>query len=625
MTGVRATLGSALVGSSVRRQEDARILTGHGRYVGDLNRRGLLHACFVRASVAHARIIAIDTAAASAYPGVLAVITGADLQLSTRPLDFHVPGVDGLSTPVYHALSADRVRHTGDPVALIVATSRYVAEDAAELVRLELEPLPSITSARQAVEAGAPQLHDTVAHNLMFAGTTTSGEVEGAFAEADEVVRLSFSGQRRTPAPMETRGGVASYDLSSGVLTYEASAQSPHALKLIIGTTIGQPLHLMRIIVRDVGGSFGLKWSPTREDVALCAAAKLLRASIKWVEDRREDLTAWGQAREDSLEIELAVRADGTILGLRADITLDQGAYPMMPSAFTTTGLMRVMLPGPYRIPAYHATESVVLTNKAPYGALRGPWAAETLVRERLLDLVARRVGISPVEVRLRNLVPLDEQPYHSCAGYDLIDVTAERTFGRALDLVDYDGVRATLAAERAGGEIVGFGIATFIEPAPGTPAMWQAVAGLPFVGETARAAIEPDGHISLHIQQTPHGQGHETTLAQLCADEFGVGLDDVRVVYGDTATTPFGLPGTSGSRAGTFATGATVLATRGLKAKVLAIAARMLEADPDDLVMREGAIAVDDAPDAAVTLADLAMGCYLAAAASRRPRTAAG
>jgi aerobic carbon-monoxide dehydrogenase large subunit len=606
-------VGTALVGSSVTRREDTRILTGHGRYVGDIQRHGLLHACFVRSSVAHARIAGIDTAAAASLPWVVAVITGVDLRAGTRPLDFHVPGIDGLTTPAYHALSVDRVRHVGDPVALVVARSRYVAEDAADLVILDLEPLPPVTSAREAVADGAPLLFDGVPDNRMFSGVTISGDVDRAFAVADEVVQFSLSGKRRAPAPIETRGGVASYDLSSGGLTYETSCQSPHALRLIVGLTTGQPLHLVRVIARDVGGSFGLKWSPTREDVALCAVAKLLRASIKWIEDRRENLTVWGHARDDALEVELAVRSDGTILGLRADITLDQGAYPMMPSAFTTAGLIRVMLPGPYRIPAYRATECVVLTNKAPCGALRGPWGIETLVRERLLDVVARRRRISPVDMRRRNLVPSDEQPYRSCAGYDLIDATAEKTFDRALEIADYDSVEEVLAAERAAGKIVGFGVATFIEPAPGTPAMWRAISGLPFLGETARVAIEPNGHVSLHTQQMPHGQGHETTLAQVCAGELGVALEDVSVVYGDTAATPFGLAGTSGSRAGMLATGAARLATQTLKGKILAVAAPMLGADPADLVIREGRISSVDDPDTGVALADLAMGCYLA------------
>ncbi len=296
----------------------------------------------------------------------------------------------------------------------------------------------------------------------------------------------------------------------------------------------------MRVIGPDVGGGFGLKWALCREDVVLCAAAKLLGARIKWIEDRNENLIAGGHAREDSICAEVAVRADGQILGLRADISIDLGAYPMMPSASVTTGIMRAMFPGPYRVPAYASTERVVFTNKAPYLSLRGPWAIETLVRERLLDQVARELGLSPVDVRLRNLVPLAEQPYQTQAGYTLDAVTSAETFTRALELVDYEKVQTDLAKARAQGRVVGFGIATFIEPAPGTPDMWSDI-GFPFPGEQTRVKIEPDGAVSVFTQQMPNGQGYETTLAQLAADELGVPFENIRLVYGDTQVTPFG------------------------------------------------------------------------------------
>ena len=263
-------------------------------------------------------------------------------------------------------------------------------------------------------------------------------------------------------------------------------------------------------------------------------------------------------------------------------------------------------------MPAYASTERVVFTNKAPYLSLRGPWAIETLVRERLLDKVARELSISPVDVRLRNLVPLAQQPYQTQAGYTLDGVTSAETFTRALELADYARVQADLAKARAQGRVVGFGLATFIEPAPGTPEMWSDI-GFPFPGEQTRVKIEPDGGVSVFTQQMPNGQGYETTLAQLTADELGVPFENIRLVYGDTQVTPFGMIGTGGSRAATFASGGVVLASQAVKQKVLAIAARMLEASAADLDIKDGIISVAGDPEAAVPLSDLAMGCYLA------------
>ena len=608
---MRTSVVGGLTGARMTRKEDPRILTGRGRYVDDIQAAGLLHGCFVRSPVAHAVLRGVDTAAAMALPGVHAVLTAEDLAGCTNPLDFGVP-VEGLTTPAYTALTGDRVRHVGDPVAFVVAESRYIAEDAASLVDLDLDPLPAVVTADAATGDAAALLHDQVTRNVMFRRERRNGDVDAAFEAADRVVRLSFSQHRWAPVPIETRGGVASFDPASGMLTYEVSCQSPHLLRFFIGAAIRQPQHMMRVIGPDVGGGFGLKWAPCREDVVLCAAAKLLGARVKWIEDRNENLVAGGHAREDSISAEVAVRADGQILGLRADISIDLGAYPMMPSASVTTGIMRAMFPGPYRVPAYASTERVVFTNKAPYLSLRGPWAIETLVRERLLDQVARELSISPVDVRLRNLVPLAQQPYRTQAGYTLDGVTSAETFTRALELADYARVQADLAKARAQGRVVGFGLATFIEPAPGTPEMWSDI-GFPFPGEQTRVKIEPDGGVSVFTQQMPNGQGYETTLAQLTADELGVPFENIRLVYGDTQVTPFGMIGTGGSRAATFASGGVVLASQAVKQKVLAIAARMLEASAADLDIKDGIISVAGDPEAAVPLSDLAMGCYLA------------
>jgi carbon-monoxide dehydrogenase large subunit len=608
MTG---TVSGALTGTRMRRKEDPRILTGRGRYVDDVQATGMLHACFVRSPVAHARLTNVDASMANQADGVVAVLTGADLADEIAFLDFGVP-MAGLVTPLYAALAMDTVRYVGEPVAIVVAESRYAAEDGVALVQLDFDPLPVVMSASDATRDGAPRLHHAVADNLIYHRESSSPEVDHVFANADEVVTFTFDQHRWAPVPIETRGGVASYDPSMQMLTYETSCQSPHLVRFVLANTLQHPQHLIRVLAHDVGGGFGLKWAPLREDVVLCAAARRLGATVKWIEDRNENLIAGGHARDDTIAVEVAVRSDGTILALKADITLNLGAYPVIPSAAVTTGIMRCMLPGPYRIPKYASTERVVCTNKTPQVALRGPWALETLVRERALDHVARVIGISPVEIRQRNLLSLDEQPFDSSAGFPIDGVTAENTFRRALELVDYERTVKVIEEARTAGRIVGFGIATFMEPAPGTPEMWNEI-GNPLPGEQMRAKLEPDGHLTLYTQQMPHGQSHETTIAQVAADEFGLRFEDVRLVFGDTQVTPFGMIGTGGSRAATMATGSAILATRAVKNKVLDVAAEMLEADVNDLSIHEGVVQVSGVPDARVSVAEIAMGCYMA------------
>lgn len=610
-----ATAGTSvmggLVGSRVKRKEDLRILTGRGRYVDDVNPRGLLHAVFLRSPVAHGTIASIDVDDARALEGVVDVITGAEMAEITNPCNYGAE-VPGLVTPTYPVLAVDTVRHVGEPVVMIIAESRAIAEDAAQLIVVDYDQLPAVTSSTQALADGAPQLFDDVPGNIRYQNHTSSGDVEAAFAQADHVISETFAQHRWAPVPMETRGGVATFEPASQMLTYEAACQTPHLLKFLVAGAINQPQHLMRVLGNDVGGGFGLKWSPYREDFALCAAARRVGGTVKWIEDRNENLISAGHGRDETVSIEVAVRADGEILGMRGSVVLDQGAYPIMPPPLVFTGLMRTTLPAPYRVPAYEFDEKVAVTNKASYVSIRGPWAMETLVRERLMDLVARELGITQEAVRERNMVTLAEQPYEMVTGYTLENVTVHETFKRAIELSDPEAVRIQLEAERAEGRIVGFGIASFIEPAPGTPAYWASV-GFPFGPEPTRIKVEPDGHVTVYTPQMPHGQGHETTLAQLVGDELGVPFDDIRLVFGDTQTTPFTMIGTGGSRAATMASGGVVMASQEIRAKLLDIAADMLEASPADLEINEAIISVKGSPEVQLPLSQLAMTCYMA------------
>jgi carbon-monoxide dehydrogenase large subunit len=602
---------SGLVGARIHRKEDRTILTGAGRYVDDVNERGMLHCHFLRSTVAHGRITSIDVEAARRLEGVVRVFTGADMSAITEDLSFAQP-IPGLNSPSYPAIAHDVVRYVGEPVAMVVAESRYVAEDAAGLIEVEYDVLDVVASTTAGLAEGAPQLFPDVPGNVVHADEQLFGDIEAAFAQADHVVTDRIDQHRWAPVPMECRGGVATFDRATGQLTYEASTQTTHTLRFLLAGWIKHPIHQIRVIANNVGGAFGLKFSIYREDVALCAAAKALGGSVKWVEDRTEHLVAAGHAREEQLTLEAAVKDDGTLLGLRVTMLLDAGAYPINPPATVYTGIVRTTLPGPYKLPAYQFSHKIVATNKASYISLRGPWAVETLVRERLMDKIAATCGISTVEVRTRNLVTLADQPTKMITNVTLENVTAAETFAKLAEMVDLPAVRREQEAARAEGRLLGFGMGTFIEPAPGTADFWAAV-GFPFGSEPARIRIEIDGKVTAFTPQVPHGQSHETTLAQLIGDELGVGFDDIRVVYGDTDATPFSMIGTGGSRAATMASGAVVYGSRELKRRVLDIASHLLEANADDLEIVDGVVTVKGAPGASVPMAQIAMGCWLA------------
>jgi carbon-monoxide dehydrogenase large subunit len=596
------------VGAKVQRPEDRRILTGRGHYIDDLQSPGMLHAAFLRSPHAHARITGIDVDEARTAPGVVAVFTGEDVKAVTAPLA-GASVLPDLKLPVFYALATDRVRFVGDPVALVVADSRALAEDATELISVEYDPLPPVVSYEEALDPSGPTLFPDLDHNVVYRSSNTFGDVDGAFGEADRVVRETFRQHRHANVPMETRGAVAAYDPGSGELVYHAATQSPHGLRQALSLLIGQPADRLRVLCGDVGGAFGLKGSVHREDVALAAVGRRVGRPVKWVEDRNEHLLASGQARHESVELEAAVKEDGTLLGIRAKLIMDQGAYPAVPfPSAIFTGLISTLIPGPYHVKGYSFEATVVATNKCSYVAYRGPWEAETWVRERLLDVIARELGIDPADVRRKNMVNGDPDD-RLVTGPSLAGVSSRQSFERALALADYDRFRSEQAERRAAGRYQGIGFATFVEAAPGPPEMRVG----PFGHERARVRVEPDGHLLVITAQAPHGQGHETTLAQIAADEMGVPFEHVRVVHGDTQLTPFSFIGTGGSRSATWASGAVLYTTRKVREKVLTIAAEMLEISPEDLDIADGTVVPRGVPGKSVPLADIARQAYLA------------
>jgi carbon-monoxide dehydrogenase large subunit len=589
--------------------EDRRILTGRGRYVDDVQLPHMLHAAFVRSPLPHARIEGIDVRAALASRGVLAVFTGEDMRASSNPIASMFAPLP--KWPVFYPLATDRVRFVGDLVAMVVAESRYEAEDACGFVEVDYEPLPPIVTFADALDPASPALFEETGGNIVVAyEPATYGDVDGAFAEADRVVSATLLQHRVANVPMETRGAVAEFDPSTNELTFYAATQNPHGLRLQLANTLGHPTERLRVLAGDVGGGFGLKGTVAREDFCTAIAAKKLHRSVKWIEDRREHLMASGHAREETVEADVAVTDDGTLLGIKAKLTMNAGAYPSVPfaSAMFPTIVQR-MLPGPYRLKGYRFEASVVSTNKATYVAYRGPWEMETWVRERLLDIVADELAVDRAEIRRKNLVAGNPDD-RMITGLSLAGVSSLQSLDRALELADYERFREEQVAARTKGSYLGIGLANFIEGSPG-PVELRSGGGA-FVSERARVALQPDGHLVVTTSQAPHGQSHETTLAQVAADEMGVPVEHVRVIHGDTRQTPFSPLGTGGSRSATWASGAVIVTTRRLKQQVLAVASELLEISAADLDINDGAVTPSGVPQNAIPLAQLAMKCLL-------------
>jgi aerobic carbon-monoxide dehydrogenase large subunit len=605
-------VGARSIGARVKRSEDPRILTGKGRYIDDVVVPGMLHAAFFRSMVPHARLLGVDVSAARDLPGVVAVYTGEEIMAGSKASQagavIGMNQMPGMRSPSFYGLATDKVRFVGDPIALVVAENRYVAEDACELIVEDYEMLEPIVTYEHALDPSRPPIFDDVGDNIAMTAEMTIGDIDAAFARADRVVRATISVHRQQNVPMEGRGSIASWDPATEQLTIQTSTQSPHMVKMLLSPLIDVPLEKIRVIAGDVGGAFGLKTGLFREDIALAVATKDLGRPIKWIEDRSEHLASSGQAREEMADLEAAVTDDGLLLAVKMNVKLNTGAYPCdpFPGAMYASSVS-ASFQGPTQIEAIAATTTAVFSNKATYVAYRGPWATADFVRERLLDIIGRELGIDPIDVRRRNYVIRDQPPLAMLSGLPFTGVTSREALEQAAELVDWAGFRERQLVARQEGRYLGLGIAAYLEAAPG-PRNPAAPAGGGIMGnEVTHIWIEPDGKTIIITQQHPHGQGHETTLAQVASDELGVRFQDITVRYGDTDITPPALVGTGGSRAATMANGAVLHASRELRRKILSLTSELLEANPDDLEISEGVVSVKGSPGINMSLAEIA------------------
>jgi carbon-monoxide dehydrogenase large subunit len=602
------------VGQRLKRIEDAALIRGQARYVDDISLPGTLHVAFVRSPHAHARLGAVDASRAAAAPGVCAVITEADLAgVATMRSD--TMDVEICRQTEWPVLARHVVRYVGEAVAAVVAVDRYAAEDGAALVDVSWDPLPAVVDAEDALRTDAPRLHDGWPDNIMMRTRGGGGEVAAALASAPLVLNETFASEPVTGVALEARACLAAVDESTGVLTLWSSHQTPHVLRSLAAEHIGHPEHLLRVICPAMGGGFGIKTHLYPEDLVVAFLARRLRRPVKWVQTRREDFLASNYCREHRISVDVAAGTDGRLLGLRARILMDGGAYSILPgfgSMLEATGAARQIL-GPYRMPAYEYEATSVVTNKVPRGAYRGvAMVTTTFAMERVMDLIAARTGLDPAEVRRRNLINSTEFPYTNALGISYEGASFQESLAAGLRAVDYEGFRLAQASARADGRLLGLGIAVYAEfTSPNSKALaWRGIVKVPGF-DSVSLRMDPSGKVRGYTSITAMGQGIQTALAQLIADELSVDIDDVSVETGDSTLAPYGS-GAFASRGAVVGGGAAILAARRLREKIVGIAAAGLEAAPEDLVVADGQISVKGSPFRSLTIAEVARRAYM-------------
>jgi carbon-monoxide dehydrogenase large subunit len=607
------------IGASVRRKEDKRFLSGRGRYTDDLNRAGQLHAVLKRSDRPHARLLGVDTAAAKAAPGVVAVFTGADLQaagLGGLPCGWQIHNKDGspMAEPAHPVLAVGKVRHVGDPVAVVIAETRQQARDAAELLEIAYEDLPGIAGVRDAIAPGAAAVHDDAPGNICYDWHIGDrAVVDGAFARAARVVTLDLTNNRLIPNAMEPRAALGEYDQDSGEYTLHTTSQNPHVIRLLMGAfVLHLPEHRLRVVAPDVGGGFGSKIYHYAEEAIVTWAAGQLKRPVKWTCERSESFVSDAHGRDHDSTAEMALDADGKFLALRVRTLCNMGAYLSTFAPAVPTYLYATLLAGVYTTPAIYCEVKAVFTNTVPVDAYRGAGRPEaTFLLERLVDVIAHDTGHDRVALRRKNFIPKDAFPYQTPVALQYDSGDYETTLREALRAADWDGFAARRKAAAARGKLRGIGISTYLEACGIAPShvvgSLGARAGL---YEVANIRVHPTGSVTVFTGTHSHGQGHETTLAQLVCDQLGVPLSQVEVVHGDTAKIPFGM-GTYGSRSLAVGGSAMVKAMDKIIAKGKKIAAHLMEASVEDIEFANGKFTVSGT-DKSKALVDISMAAYV-------------
>ncbi len=607
------TTDDKLVGRPVKLLNAERFVEGRGRYVDDVHLPGERHVTILRSTQAHARIVAIDVSRALALEGVEHVVTGADV-LDTEPQLF-LWNVAGQKNADTRCLAHGTVRWIGEPVAAVVATDPYVAEDALDLIEVEYEPLPVLGSTDEALADDAIRLHEGWDDNVASRTVWTNGDVEAGLAEAAVVVRHTFDVGRVTAASLEGRGVVVEYDAAGPSITLWTSTQGIHHVREAVGRALRMPEHRIRVRLPDVGGAFGAKGTAYTEETLLAWLAVRFRKNVRWIEDRRESFLATVHARAQRVDVEMGFRADGTVCAMRAQTVLDMGGAPS-PTSAGSAWATGALMTGPYQIECVEVVAMGVVTNKVPIGGYRGFGQPEAYFPlERTMDLGAAALGMDPAEVRRRNMVPQELMPYATPGGYVLDSGDYRRLFDLTLERFGYDGVREEIAAAAAEGRRLGVGVAFYAEHTNLGPSGALPLIGIEASGfDTSIVRVEPSGHVTVISSQSPMGQGVETVLAQVCADELGVPLESVAVAYGDTQSAPYTGYTSGGSRGAGIAGSSALIAARRAKAKMIRIAAHLLEASEEDVELVDGGFAVRGAPTSRLPFAQVARAGYIAA-----------
>jgi carbon-monoxide dehydrogenase large subunit len=598
--------GNKQIGARLRRREDPRFLQGKGQYVDDLRRPGMLHMAFVRSEAAHATITSVDVEEARLVPGVVAVYVHDDLSSIVLPIlaKSNLASYQMAEIPV---LAGDKVRYVGEPIAAVVATSRYEAEDGAEAVFVEDEPLPAITTIDQALADGAPAIHDSIPDNRFNHFDVLAGDADRVFAEADWVYEAEYRNGRVCPVALEPRATIAEWDATGSQLTVWASQQTPHLMRTGLAEFLQLPESSIRVISPDVGGGFGSKMTLYVEDLVVCAAARLTGRPVKWTADRREDLLTAMHGREQIHRLRAAVSNEGRVQAVKVEIVASNGAHAIWPlTAGLDSGQASENVTGPYDIPHYDRDVTAVVTNKTPMGPYRGVGRVMAcFTMERTMDEIARRLGLEPIELRRRNVVRT--YPHTTAAGLVFESGSSAESLDKMEELLDLTAFRVEQEELRTRGVYRGVGVAAIVEHnSLGPQEVSQKGIDMVLGMETAVVRAEPDGGLTLIVGTHSHGQGHETTFAQVVADQFGLPADRVQVRFGDTAVAPYGL-GTWASRSLVYAGGAAIRACRDVKEKALRIAAHHLEASIDDLELADGNVTVAGSPSVTMSFAEIA------------------